>query len=301
MKFEEGIITKGVGGMYTVRVSKDDNRLCQIRGGIRHNKILPAVGDRVRIAPSGDPDVPFVLEKVLARKNSLVRPPLANIDNLILVFAVKDPEPDLKLLDKMLIICSTMDINPVIVFTKCDLDMEEAVKLHSIYKDAGYDCYMSSVDDRFSMEKALEITGKGITSFAGPSGVGKSTLCNHILGDDAMAVGDISERLGRGKHTTRHVELFEFGEGFLTDTPGFTSLDLFELGVEYKSVIGGYREIEDASVECKFSDCRHIAEKSCAVRDLLGNGIDQGRYDRYKEFYEFLYSQRNNYTGGARK
>lgn len=300
MSFEEGIITKGVGGTYTVRVAAGDFRLCQIRGGIRR-KVLPAVGDRVRIAPSGDPDVPFVLEKVLTRKNSLVRPPLANIDNLILVFAVKDPEPDLKLLDKMLIICSTMDINPVVVFTKCDLDETAAQNLYSIYSDAGYRCYKSSPEDRLSKDEVLSITGSGITSFAGPSGVGKSTLCNHILGDDAMLVGDISERLGRGKHTTRHVELFEFGEGFLTDTPGFTSLDLFELGVEYKSVEGGYREIVEASSCCKFADCRHIAERDCAVRAGLGETIDQGRYDRYKEFYEFLYSQRNNYTGVARK
>lgn len=301
MSFSEGIITKGIGGTYTVRVSNDDIRLCQIRGGIRHNKVLPAVGDRVRISPSGDPDVPFVIEKVLTRKNSLVRPPLANIDNLVLVFAVKDPEPDLKLLDKMLIICSTMDIRPVIVFTKCDLDSEASDNLYKVYSEAGYLCYKSSNDNRLSRDVISEITGEGITSFAGPSGVGKSTLCNHILGDDAMLVGDISERLGRGKHTTRHVELFDFESGFITDTPGFTSLDLFELGVEYKSVIGGYKEIEEASSGCKFSDCRHIAEKSCAVRDLLGNGIDQGRYDRYKEFYEFLYSQRNNYTGGVRK
>lgn len=301
MSFEEGIITKGVGGTYTVRVTKDDNRLCQIRGGIRHSKILPAVGDKVRIAPSGDPDIPYVLEKVLARKNSLVRPPLANIDNLILVFAVKEPEPDLKLLDKMLIICSTMDINPVIVFTKSDLDIDFANELYSTYKNAGYECYMSSPENRFSIEDAKRITNRGITSFAGPSGVGKSTLCNHILGDDAMLVGDISERLGRGKHTTRHVELFEFSDGFLTDTPGFTSLDLFELGVEYKSVIGGYKEIERISCGCRFDDCRHIAERDCAVRESLGDEIDQGRYDRYKEFFEFLYSQRNNYTGSSRK
>ncbi|MBQ4270565.1 MAG: ribosome small subunit-dependent GTPase A [Clostridiales bacterium] len=297
---EEGIITRGVGGTYKVRV-KGEDRLCQIRGGIRHKKLTPAVGDRVRIAPSGDPDVPYVLEKIKTRKNSLVRPPLANVDNLVLVCAVKDPEPDLKLLDKMLIICAKLSIRPFVVFTKADLDPEKAEELCGIYKNAGIDCIISSPDNMVCKDQILDLTSDGLTGLAGPSGAGKSTICNHLLEDEAMAVGDISERLKRGKHTTRHVELFPFGEGYLTDTPGFTSLDLFELGVTYEEVAGGYPEIIRASEGCRFSDCRHIAERDCAVLSGIPDEIDPGRYDRYKEFYEFLYSQRNNYTGGVRK
>ncbi|MCQ2504086.1 MAG: ribosome small subunit-dependent GTPase A [Saccharofermentans sp.] len=296
-----GIITKGVGGTYTVRVSRDDIRLCQIRGGIRHKKMVPAVGDIVDIAPSGDPDIPYVLEKIHPRKNSLVRPAIANIDVLVLVFAVKDPEPDLKLLDKMLIICSTMDIRPLIVFSKSDTDGKEANKLKTIYSEAGYSCFISSLDEPVSKEDILQFAGDGLIGLAGPSGVGKSTLCNSLLGGSIMETGDISDRLKRGKHTTRHVQLFEFGDGFITDTPGFTSLDLFELGVDYKSVVGGYPEVMRHSVECRFDDCRHIAERDCKVREEIGSTIDEGRYGRYKEFYEFLYSQRNNYSGGVRR
>ncbi|SMC35651.1 ribosome biogenesis GTPase [Oscillospiraceae bacterium] len=297
----EGIITKGVGGTYTVRVSRDDVRLCQIRGGIRHKKMIPAVGDIVDIMPSGDPDVPYVLEKIHPRKNSLVRPPIANIDVLVLVFAVKDPEPDLKLLDKMLIICSTMDIKPVIVFSKSDTDNEEANKLRDIYSRAGFAAFVSSIEEPVTREDILALSQGGLIGLAGPSGVGKSTLCNSLLGQSLMETGTISDRLKRGKHTTRHVQLFEFGDGFITDTPGFTSLDLFELGIDHKSVVGGYPEIAELSRECRFDDCRHIAERDCAVRENIGQAVDEGRYERYKEFFEFLYSQRNNYTGGVRR
>jgi ribosome biogenesis GTPase len=297
----EGIITKGVGGTYTVRVSSSDVRLCQIRGGIRRKGLTPAVGDKVTVAPSGDPDIPYVLEKIHPRKNSLVRPPLANIDTLVLVFAAKDPVPDLKLLDKMLIICSTMDIRPVIVFSKEDMDKETANDLYEVYNAAGFTTFVSSIDSPVTEEEIRKITGSGLTGLAGPSGVGKSTLCNHLLGGEMMKTGDISDRLGRGKHTTRHVELFEFGDGFITDTPGFTSLDLFELGIDYKQVIGGYPEMKDLSAGCRFDDCRHISERDCAVREEVGKTIDKGRYERYSEFCEFLYSQRNNYTGGVRK
>ena len=298
---QEGIITKGVGGTYTVRVSRDDVRLCQIRGGIRHKKMVPAVGDIVDIAPSGDPDIPYVLEKIHPRKNSLIRPPIANIDVLVLVFAVKDPEPDLKLLDKMLIICSTMDIRPVVVFSKSDTDGELAAKLKDIYDRAGFVTFVSSIEEPVTKDDILSVANGGLIGLAGPSGVGKSTLCNSLLGESIMETGDISDRLKRGKHTTRHVQLFEFGEGFITDTPGFTSLDLFELGIEYRSVVGGYPEIERLSEGCRFDDCRHIAERDCAVRSSVGDEIDEGRYERYKEFFEFLYSQRNNYTGGVRR
>ena len=297
---EQGIITKGVGGTYRVR-TKEGERLCQIRGGFRHRKMTPTVGDLVTIAPSGDPDVPYVLERIHKRKNILVRPPLANIDTLILVFAVKDPEPDLKLLDKMLIICAAEDIKPFIVFTKADLDEERANSLCGIYKDAGIDSVMSSPDNMVDISVISDLTGTGITGFAGPSGVGKSTLCNHFLEEDAMDVGSISDRLKRGKHTTRHVELFPFGEGYLTDTPGFTSLDLFELGIGHEDVRFGYPEMIRASEGCRFSDCRHLSERDCAVIASVGNGIDEGRYERYKEFYEWLYANRNNYNGGVRK
>ncbi|MBR6881022.1 MAG: ribosome small subunit-dependent GTPase A [Clostridiales bacterium] len=292
----KGIITKGVGGTYTVRASDGDLLLCQIRGGLRGKKITPAIGDMVTVSPSGDPDIPYVLEKIGKRKNDLVRPPLSNVDMLILVFAVKDPEPDLKLLDKMLIVCGVKDIVPVIVFTKADLDPVNAKKLFDIYSRCGYRVFCSSADNKPHIEDLVGDTASegGIIAFAGPSGVGKSTLCNHIIGTEVMLIGDISSRLGRGKHTTRHVELFDYKGYLITDTPGFTSLDLFELGITHDMVADGYPEIREKSRNCRFSDCRHIAERDCAVRD--DPDMDPGRYERYKEFFVQLYESRFDYS-----
>jgi ribosome biogenesis GTPase len=293
----EGVITKGVGGVFTVRCLDGSYRLCQIRGNLRLKKMTPLVGDKVLIGESGDPDIPFVLEKILPRKNFLIRPPLANLDTLLLIFACEDPVPDLKLLDKMLIISAQLGIKPVILFSKSDKDPESADKYVSIYKNAGFDCFPMTKDEPVPDEIKVLIK-TGLTGLAGPSGVGKSTFCNNLLGEGTMKVGDISDRLKRGKHTTRHAELFEYEDGFITDTPGFTSLDLFEVGVLYTDVSGGYPEMRAASSECKFADCRHIAEKQCHVRELIGDGIDEGRYDRYREFYEYLYSRRPNSAGG---
>lgn len=293
----QGVITKGVGGAYSVCIDGGKTRAaCQIRGGLRLGSIVPQAGDRVTIEPSGDPDLPYVITKILPRKNNLVRPPVANVDYLILTFSVTDPEPDLKLLDKLLIICANLDITPLIVFTKEDLGKEAAAKYLDEYSACGYQVLVSSKDSPVTAEALESITGSGIAAFAGPSGVGKSTLCNRIIGKEHMEVGTISRKLKRGRHTTRHVELFDFGEGFITDTPGFTSLSLLQLGIGYKEVPAGYPEIYKFTGKCKYDDCRHIKEEGCVVREALLLGqIGEERYNRYREFSEELYNERNNY------
>ena len=293
----QGVITKGVGGAYSVCIDGGKTRAaCQIRGGLRLGNIVPQAGDRVTIEPSGDPDLPYVITKILPRKNNLVRPPVANVDYLILTFSVTDPEPDLKLLDKLLIICANLDITPLIVFTKEDLGKEAAAKYLDEYSACGYQVLVSSKDSPVTAEALESITGSGIAAFAGPSGVGKSTLCNRIIGKEHMEVGTISRKLKRGRHTTRHVELFDFGEGFITDTPGFTSLSLLQLGIGYKEVPAGYPEIYKFTGKCKYDDCRHIKEEGCVVREALSLGqIGEERYNRYREFSEELYNERNNY------
>lgn len=293
----QGVITKGVGGAYSVCIDGGKTRVaCQIRGGLRLGNIVPQAGDRVAIEPSGDPDLPYVITKILPRKNNLVRPPVANVDYLILTFSVTDPEPDLKLLDKLLIICANLDITPLIVFTKEDLGKEAAAKYLEEYSACGYQVLVSSKDSPVTAEALESITGSGIAAFAGPSGVGKSTLCNRIIGKEHMEVGTISKKLKRGRHTTRHVELFDFGDGFITDTPGFTSLSLIQLGIGYKEVSAGYPEIYKFTGKCKYDDCRHIKEEGCVVRDALSLGqIGEERYNRYREFSEELYNERNNY------
>ena len=297
----KGIITKGVGGTYTVKTDGGEDVLCQIRGSRRRTKLLPAVGDHVEIDLSGDPDIPYVLNKIYERKNYLVRPPVANLDHLILTFAADEPQPDLKLLDKLLIICSVTDIDPIIVFTKKDLNSDYADQLAAVYCKCGYNVFVSGKDYMADTDKIKAIVKNGVAGFAGPSGVGKSTLINHLLEDNMMNVGVISDRLKRGKHTTRHVELFDFGDGLLCDTPGFTRLSLYELGIEYRSVSSGYPEITRASLGCRFDDCRHINERDCKVLAELSEGnIDEGRYSRYKEFYMELYDKRNEYSGRKR-
>ena len=293
----QGVITKGVGGAYSVCIDGGKTRAaCQIRGGLRLGSIVPQAGDRLTIEPSGDPDLPYVITKILPRKNNLVRPPVANVDYLILTFSVTDPEPDLKLLDKLLIICANLDITPLIVFTKEDLGKEAAAKYLDEYSACGYQVLVSSKDSPVTAEALESITGSGIAAFAGPSGVGKSTLCNRIIGKEHMEVGTISKKLKRGRHTTRHVELFDFGEGFITDTPGFTSLSLLQLGIGYKEVPAGYPEIYKFTGKCKYDDCRHIKEEGCVVREALSLGqIGEERYNRYREFSEELYNERNNY------
>ena len=293
----QGVITKGVGGAYSVCIDGGKTRAaCQIRGGLRLGSIVPQAGDRVTIEPSGDPDLPYVITKILPRKNNLVRPPVANVDYLILTFSVTDPEPDLKLLDKLLIICANLDITPLIVFTKEDLGKEAAAKYLDEYSACGYQVLVSSKDSPVTAEALESITGSGIAAFAGPSGVGKSTLCNRIIGKEHMEVGTITRKLKRGRHTTRHVELFDFGEGFITDTPGFTSLSLLQLGIGYKEVPAGYPEIYKFTGKCKYDDCRHIKEEGCVVREALSLGqIGEERYNRYREFSEELYNERNNY------
>lgn len=292
----EGIITKGVGGTYTVRREAGDRILCQIRGGIRKSGVVPAVGDKVKVSESGDPDIPYVIDDILPRKNFLIRPSVANIDCLILTFAVCDPQPDLTLTDKLLVICANLNISTVLLFTKCDLDPEQADALSDIYTSAGFKVYRSSKGKLFSSRELAEVAPSGIVAFAGPSGVGKSTVCNNILENDIMQTGDVSDRLKRGKHTTRHVELFDTKTGFITDTPGFTSLSLFDVGTDYKDVVKGYPEIMRSAGKCRFDDCRHLSETGCAVLEDLDEGkIDRGRYLRYREEYEYLYNNRNNY------
>lgn len=294
----EGKITKGLGGIYTVRIPSGESVNASARGAFRKAKVTPTIGDDVMISPSGDPDVEYVIDKILPRRSYLVRPPIANVDTLLLCFAVKDPEPDLKLLDKMLIICGIINVKPCIIFTKSDLDEVYSNELLGIYRSAGFDCFKSGKNDKIDPKDILATSAEGATfGLAGPSGVGKSTLCNSLLEGEVMKVGDISDRLKRGKHTTRHVELFDFFGGFIMDTPGFTSLSLLELGVEYRSVILGYPEIAKEGENCRFDDCRHASERDCSVIASIGVTIDAGRYSRYREFEEELYLKRNEYTG----
>ncbi len=279
-----GVIIKGVGGAYTIQ-TQSGQVLAKPRGIFRKNKQTPTVGDHVLLVASGDPDFPYVIDSIEPRRNLFIRPPVANLDIVILTLAVQKPAPDLKLLDKMLILCGVKDVTPVIWITKKDLDPEKAEEIRQIYQKTGFQIFISSQEDDFSAA-AMEALFLGHTvGFAGQSGVGKSTLCNLLTGFSDMEIGQISLRLGRGKHTTRHVELFPAKGGFLIDTPGFSSLELEALQVSPEEVVLGYPELRILTNQCRFQDCKHMGELGCALKEDM---IDPGRLERYREFVNEL-------------
>lgn len=284
----EGRVLKGVGGAYEILLKDGSRFLSKPRGLFRKHGHSPLAGDVVVCQASGDSEFPLTIVEIMERRNRLLRPPLANLDLLILTFATQVPSPDLLLLDKLLIYCVKNNIEPLICFTKADLDQAENTRLCQMYEAAGYRV-LSSSEDEFPIDAILrEIKGR-LVAFAGPSGVGKSTLLNAISGEEQMVTGDVSERLGRGKHTTRHSELFPMAGGYLVDTPGFTSLDIEYLDVYPEELIDGYPEFLEAASQCRFQDCHHLTEIGCEVKTLAkANQSLNERYERYKGFRETL-------------
>lgn len=288
----EGRITKGIGGEYTILLDKGESVLAKPRGIFRNKKMVPTVGDYCCIEPSGDPDIPYTIVSINERKNILIRPSVANLDTLIIAVSVIDPEPDLKLLDKLLIISAKLQIDPIVWLTKTDLAPEIANDLEKEYREAGFHVVRSSVHEEIPHDMIRRIFDGHTVGIAGQSGVGKSTLCNRLTGMEDIEVGSISERLRRGKHTTRHVELFSFEHGFLVDTPGFSSLDIGEVGLTTDDVILGYPELLKIKGECKFLDCRHKGELGCKVDS---SGISSGRLARYREFLDIMIERSKRY------
>ena len=221
----EGIITKGIGGFYYVRVG-DTTYECRARGLFRKQNIKPQVGDKVRIRVSED-SLGYV-EEVLPRTTELIRPPVSNVNQAIIVFAIRKPDPNMWLLDRFLLLASSEDLEVVICINKVDMATEQEVEeMKDIYKNTGYKVITTSTVDETGIDELRDILKDKITVFAGPSGVGKSTLLNMIQPNLKPETGVISEKTSRGKHTTRHTELIELESGgFVLDTPGFSSLDL---------------------------------------------------------------------------
>ncbi len=280
-----GTIIKGVGGAYWIYTDEKDTVTATLRGIFRKDKVVPTIGDRVTLSLSGDPDIPYVIDSILPRRNLLLRPSVANIDELIITISCMDPPPDLGLLDKLLIFCSVADIEPLIMMTKTDLNREAASSIAAVYRRAGFTVYSSGIGDTADLRSLRDrLLGK-TAGFAGQSGVGKSTLVNLLSGFTGMEVGDISERLHRGKHTTRHVEIIPLEGLFLFDTPGFSMLEITQMGIEETQVASGYPEILRASTNCRFQDCLHVGELGCSVETT---DIDAGRLERYREFVNII-------------
>ncbi len=287
----QGIILKGVGSFYEVLRQEDPYTLytCKVRGINRKKGITPLPGDRVTFDILNESDHEGHIDQVLERRNSFVRPTVANIDQLAIVMAVNSPSPDLMLVDKLLITCLAKEIQPLIVINKADLDQENRMEgLMSAYKETGFTIIGLSKFQPEGYELLHRKLVGHTTAFAGQSGVGKSTILNAILDHWLMETGDVSDRIQRGKHTTRHVQLFRLDRGgFILDTPGFSSFSISD--VTHDTLKEYYPEFNSASGSCRFNSCSHTGEPDCAVNALLSEGrLDEGRYNRYIELYKEL-------------
>lgn len=278
----EGIIIKGIGGFYYVEAAEKIYE-CKARGIFRKKGSAPVPGDKVEIAV---PDEGFAsIDKIFPRKNRLVRPALANIDRLVIVVSTCNPQPNTFIVDKITATAVDKDIEPVIVISKTDLLNGKDLK--EIYTLAGFNVIeFSAVNGTGANEIKKLLNGK-ITGFTGNSGVGKSTLLNCIFPDFNLQTGAISQKLGRGRHTTRSVELFKADGGYVADTPGFSTVDLqrYEL-IDKERLAYAFPEFIDYLGECKFTSCSHTCEKGCAVLQAVRDGkIHPSRHSSYVEMY----------------
>ena len=275
-----GTIIKGIGGFYYVKAS-DNVYECKARGVFRKERVTPMIGDRVVIEVNGEKGS---ITEIVPRTSSLIRPPVANIDTIIIVVAAAEPEPSLELIDKMLVNAEISGIKPAICINKTDLRMREDIE--EIYTKAGYEVFTVSAEKNAGTDKLFDYLKGKTTAFAGLSGVGKSSLLS-LITDDTLETGEVSEKIRRGRHTTRHVELFEIDGGFVLDTPGFGQLEVE--GIKADELQNYFPEMADAGGSCRFRGCAHINEPDCYVKEKLENGeISPSRYDSYKSMYEKL-------------
>jgi len=276
---EDKIILKGIGGFYYVKTA-DGVLEARAKGIFRKLGVTPLAGDVVELEESsGD----YVISEIRERKNFFVRPPAANVDKLFIVVSATDPEPNLLVLDKLLAIAEKKSAKPVLLFTKTDI--KSCGGLIADYRKAGFETVDIKNDPDVRERIAAEIRGS-FSVFSGNSGVGKSTLLN-ALGALGLETDETSKKLGRGKHTTRAVEIFEIMGGYVADTPGFSSLDLVRSEPILKEELADlFVDFLPYSDKCVFSDCSHTSEKGCAVREALGRGeIVHSRHDNYCQIY----------------
>ncbi|WP_289682968.1 ribosome small subunit-dependent GTPase A [Romboutsia ilealis] len=291
-----GKIIKGIGGFYYVDT---ENGLyeCRARGIFRKNKITPLVGDRVSINVVDEENKKGVVEEIEERDTELVRPPIANVDKALIVFAIKNPSPNLSLLDRFIVLAEKENLEIVIVFTKVDLDTDGELldELKDIYEASGYKVIPVSNKLKLNIDKIKEELKGNTVVFAGPSGVGKSSLLNEVDKNFELKIGEVSDKIKRGKHTTRHAELLKLEcGGMVADTPGFSSLILDDID---ESELKEYFIEFDKYDECRFgSRCIHENEPSCAVKEAVENReISKKRYESYIQLLNEIRAGKRRY------
>ncbi len=297
----QGKIIKGVGGFYYVHLP--DNRIfeCKAKGVFRNKNIKPMVGDNVLIDIIDPENFKGNIISILDRNNSLIRPAVSNVDQAIIIFALANPKPNYNLLDRFLIMMDRQDVKTIICLNKSDLiEFEEINKIKNIYQACGYDVVVTTTYDTQDsrdinfqeITKLRELINEKTTVFAGPSGVGKSSLLNLLNPNANVETGSISEKIKRGKHTTRHSELINISlNTYIMDTPGFSSLYVEDM--ECEDLWSYYNEFVKFQGQCRFTGCVHINEPDCRVKEALMTGeVSELRYNNYKQIYDELKNKR---------
>ena len=270
-----GRIIKIVSNDYTVKCEDGNTYICKARGVFRNKKITPLVGDFVKITKEKN-----LIEEIMKRKNELIRPPVSNIDIALVVTSAKEPDFSSNLLDKMIDIIEFNNIMPVICISKYDLldNTKEMDEIIAYYKKIGYKVFINT-----QIEDIKKIFKDNVTILTGQTGVGKSSLINKLEKSMDLKTGEISKALERGKHTTRHTELFELFDGYVADTPGFSSLNF--IGMNKEDIRDNFIEFNEYKDKCKYRDCMHVNEDDCEIkRRVSNNEILKSRYDNYVKF-----------------
>ena len=290
-----GRIIEGLGGLYTVRCEGEAgvNLIqCRAKGVFRHEGISPLVGDIVEVDTSAGEDN-AVIGEIKERQNSLIRPPMANLDCVFVSLAAAKPMPMLDTVDKLVAILEHNNIEPVIVIGKCELDRERSREIAEIYKGAGYRAFALSCETGEGVDEIRDFISsrQGVMAMAGASGVGKSTLLNKLFPTLKLSTGGVSRKTERGRHTTRAVTLYEVGEGaYFADTPGFSMIDFERFNFfDLEDLPLAFKEINGRIGECKYTKCTHLREDGCAVVEAVKRGeISKSRHDSYVALYEIL-------------
>jgi len=288
-----GKIVKGIAGFYYVHVNDCGIYECKAKGVFRKDNKKPLVGDDVILDVLDEEKKLGNISEILERSSELIRPAVANVDQALVIFSIVKPQPNFNLLDRFLIMMEQQNLPCIICFNKLDMDEADSGKAYEqIYRQCGYETLLVSAGTGQGVEELKELLKGKTTTVAGPSGVGKSSLINRLQSGKVMETGSISEKIERGKHTTRHSELIAIEEDtYILDTPGFSSLSLFDM--EKEDLAGFYPEFTEHEKYCKFGGCSHISEPVCGIKDGVQEGIiDKIRYENYCMLYEELKMKR---------